>query len=125
MRAFASALLDHLVCTGGDRDRHFEVERLGGFHVDDEFVLDRRLHWKVRGLRALENAIHVPGGAPVLFEEIGAVGDETASIRKKAGGVDRWQAMFGRQSDDQVAMDSHRRSALHDQAAVRPPARMR
>ena len=46
--------------------RHFETERFSGLEVDDEFVLGWRLHRKVGGLLALEDAIDVDSRAPVL-----------------------------------------------------------
>ena len=43
-----------------------EAERLGGLEVDDQFEFGRRLHRQVGRLLALEDAVDVAGGAPVL-----------------------------------------------------------
>jgi hypothetical protein len=48
------------------RWRHVPAERLGGLEVDNQFVLGRRLHRKVCGLLALEDAIDIAGRAPGL-----------------------------------------------------------
>ena len=45
-----------------------EAERLGGLEVDSEFVLGRRLHRKIGGFLALEDAIDVAGRAPILLD---------------------------------------------------------
>ena len=46
-----------------------EAERLRGLEVDHQFVLGRRLHRKVGGFLAIEDAIDVAGRAPVLIDE--------------------------------------------------------
>src|SRR5262245_40536417 len=66
-------LLDDLVGAGKHRCRQVEAKRLGGFQIDNEFVFGRRLHRQVGRLLALENAIDVAGGAPVLVEEIRSI----------------------------------------------------
>ena len=38
-------LLDHLVGPSEQRRRHGEAESLGGFEIDYQFMLGRRLHW--------------------------------------------------------------------------------
>ena len=54
--------------------RHVEAERLGGLEVDHRFVLGRRLHRQIGRLLALEDAVDVAGGTPVLIVEIRPVG---------------------------------------------------
>jgi hypothetical protein len=48
---------DHLV-GGGEKGRwHVEAERSCGLEIDDQLVFGRRLHRKVGGLLALEDAM--------------------------------------------------------------------
>ena len=81
-----------------------KTKRLGGLEINDQLVLGRRLHWQVGGLLALEDAIHVAGGAAKLVEEIGPIGDQTAGGDIKAFDVDCGQLVPGRKRDDQIAM---------------------
>jgi len=50
--------LDHLVCSGQQRFRDDEAERLGSLEVDDEFEL-AYLHDRQIGWFAFENAVDV------------------------------------------------------------------
>ena len=76
----------------------FEVERLGGLEVDDQFILGRRLHRQVCRLFAFEDTVDVTGRAPELVEDVcpvgyqAAIGDrrrllETAGNRCRAASV--------------------------------------
>jgi len=87
MSRHCAASLDHLVGAGEERWRHGEAKSLGGFQIDYQFVLVWRLHWKVRRLLALENAINVVCCATVLIEYVGAVGDEAPVFGKQRPGV--------------------------------------
>jgi len=42
-----STLIDHLVGVGDERRRHVEAQRLGGFEVDRQLELGRKLNWKI------------------------------------------------------------------------------
>jgi hypothetical protein len=53
------ASFDHLVGAGEDRGRYGEVERLGGFQIDEEFELGRQLRRQVGRHRPFEDSIGV------------------------------------------------------------------
>src|SRR5262245_4118249 len=72
-------LLDHLVGAGEQSRGHFDAERLGGFQIDDQFVLGGRLHWQVGWLFALKDAIDVAGREPEVLHSIRSVGDQAAA----------------------------------------------
>ena len=57
--------LDHLVRSHQHVRRNRQADLLGGFQIDDELKLRRLLDRKVGGLGALEDLIHVSGGASV------------------------------------------------------------
>src|ERR1700720_3676458 len=59
MRCSKSPSFDHFVSAREHHRRHVEAERLGSLEVDHQLVLGRCLHWQVRRLLALEDAIDV------------------------------------------------------------------
>src|SRR2546427_12236157 len=75
------SLLDHLVRQDQERWWHRDPERLGGLEIDDQLELHRLLDGQVSGLAALQNLVHVGGGAPVEIGVIRAVAHEAASLR--------------------------------------------
>ena len=64
------SLFDHLVGSREQLRGHGEAERLCGLEIDNEFVLGRRLHWKIIRLLAFEDTIDIAGRAPVLVDVI-------------------------------------------------------
>src|SRR6516164_10974365 len=66
-----ASLFDHLVGAREDGRRNVEAQPLGGPEVDDKFVLHRRLHREIGRFLALEDAVNVAGGEPVLVDLIG------------------------------------------------------
>jgi hypothetical protein len=103
-------LFDHLVDGGEQLVRHGEAEHPGSRGVDHQLILGRCLHQQVGRLRALEDAIHITGCTPVLFDKICAVGDQPASVDEGTLGVHRRQLVPGRKGDDQFAMNKRRRA---------------
>lgn len=59
--------------------------------------------WQVGRFRALEDAINVTGGKPVLFYEIGPIGDQTTGGNEVAVIINCRQLVPGRQRDDLTA----------------------
>ena len=64
------ASFNHLVDAGEQRWWHRQVECLRRFEIDNEFVLGRRLHWKIIRLLAFEDTIDIAGRVPVLVDVI-------------------------------------------------------
>jgi hypothetical protein len=54
-----------------------EPKRLGGLEVDGQLEFDRLLHREVGGLGALQNLVHVSGGAPEQVGLARAVGHQS------------------------------------------------
>src|SRR5262245_23268952 len=110
--------LYHLVGTREQRRRNFQAKRLGGFEVDHQLVLSRSLHRQVGWLLALEDAIHVAGGAAELIEEIRSIADETAYFAIETRVVDRGQSVPSGQRNNQIAMRGRRRTARDNEATI-------
>src|SRR5450631_4304704 len=95
-----SGLFDDLVGPSEQCRRHGEAHRLGGLEIDNQLILGRRLHRKIGGLLALEDAIDVSGGAAVLLENIIPIRDQTAASGVIASVVHSGQLIFGRKGND-------------------------
>src|SRR5262245_47470622 len=87
----SALLLDHLICAGEYGWWNYEAQCFRGLEVDHELVFGRRLHWKIGRVLALENAMDVPGRAPVLIDPIGPIGNQPAARDKDTVGVDGGQ----------------------------------
>src|SRR6266571_8016000 len=73
-------LLDHLVRLEQERWGHGEAKRLGGLEIDHHDQLRRELHWQVTRRRAMQDFVHVCGGAATAPALIDAVADQPAGI---------------------------------------------
>src|SRR5271156_459290 len=99
-------LFDDLAGSGENRDGDREAERLSRLQVDDEVEGRRLLDRKITRVFALENAIHVNGGATKILRDVRTIRHETARLRIFALGIDRGQR--------------HGRDALDDHGALIP-----
>src|SRR6516225_11840294 len=97
-------LFNNLISAGKERMWHSEAKRLGGLEVDHQLVFGRALHWKVVGLFALEDAIHVASSLPVLIDRVSSVRDEATFSDPGTERIDRRQSVSRRQRDDQIAI---------------------
>src|SRR5262249_18494673 len=98
-------LFNHLVGAGEHGCWNVYAERLCSFEVDYQLVFGRRLHRKVGGLLAFENAINIAGGAAELIDIVGAVGYQPAAGDVEAGGINGGQSEPRRQGNYQVTVD--------------------
>src|SRR5262245_60441520 len=113
------SFIDHLVGAHEQRRRHVETERFRCFEVKHCFVPSRRLYRKVDGLGAAQDAVDIGRRLPKHFDLVSPIGHETTGCNKQTGRVDRWQAVPGRKSDNEISMNVGRRVRRQDQTAVR------
>src|SRR5262245_2495936 len=79
-RGTRDASFDHLVGEREQRWSHFNPQRFCGLEVDYQLVLRGRLHGKVGGLFAFEDAVHVTCCTYVWVNRSWPVGDKTATM---------------------------------------------
>ena len=82
-------LLDHLIRPRQQRRRDGEAEGLRGLQVDDEVEFRRLLNRKIARLGALENLIHIIGGASEKIEIIWRVRHQAPGWDNAWGSVHR------------------------------------
>src|SRR5215467_4074538 len=72
--SFIALSFDHLIGASEYRRRNCEAKRLGRLDVDHQLIVGRRLHRKVGGFLALEDAVNITSRAPEWVNRIRAVG---------------------------------------------------
>jgi hypothetical protein len=76
------SLLDYLICPRQHRRRDRQADHLGSLEVDHEFKLPRLLDGKIGRFGALEDPVHVDGGAPELLRQVGPVAQQPSCLRR-------------------------------------------
>src|SRR5262249_33633670 len=80
---------DDLVGGGEQRRGHCDAERLCGFQVDHQLVFGRCLYRKIGRLPALEDAVDIARGAPILVEIVRPIGEQSSARDVETRIVDR------------------------------------
>src|SRR5215468_12453711 len=111
--------LDQVVGALLEVKRNVESERLGGLEIDDQLILGRSLHWEMRRLSTVEDAVNVIGCLAKLFDEIGTIRDQPARLCINAIVIDRWDAVAGGQRNDRFPICRVECARHHDEAASR------
>src|SRR5262249_49432619 len=75
-------LFDYFVGELLELQRHFESERLGGFHVDAQHELGRELDGQFRRFGAFQNLVDEVGRAAVVLKIVDSVTDEPSGLDK-------------------------------------------
>jgi hypothetical protein len=84
---------------------------------DDGFELRRRLHRKISGLCATQDAVNIRRRLSIQSDEVSPVAHETARCDENADRVNCGQAMPGCQCDNEITMDHGRGIRRQHQAA--------
>src|SRR5205814_907322 len=90
------------------RRRYLKAKCLGGFEIDQQLVLGRRLHGKVGWLLTFQNTVNVLGRAAVRINLIRSIGDESSVSDPHSAGKYRGQSISCSQVNDQAAQASER-----------------
>src|SRR5262249_42704075 len=115
-----AALFDHLVGLGEQGRREGQAERLGGLHVDHELEFGRRLNRQVRWSRPIQDPSDVACRSSNHIGQIGAVAEETASLRKFPREVYSRQTVPGCEINDRsVLVQKERTWKYHESAELR------
>src|SRR5262245_16637853 len=112
-------LFNDLIRPGKQRRWHGEAERLRGLDVDRQLVPGRRLHWQISRFLPFQDTVGIAGSLPVLFNEIGSVGNEATLSNKVGPKVECGKFVSGCQRDNQVAVNHCQRASCHNEGAVR------
>src|SRR4051794_27902131 len=86
-----SVSFDHLVSTGQKRGRNRKADLTSSPEIENQTVNRRLLHRQVSGASALEDSVHVGGGATELGIELGCISEQSALRYRVLVGVHSWQ----------------------------------
>src|SRR5207253_9448878 len=75
-----------------------------GLQADHELELGRLLHWKLAGLRALENLVDEACAPEIKVGIVHRVGDQSSGLDELAGRIGGRQPIAGQQIDDRLLM---------------------
>jgi hypothetical protein len=90
------ALFDQFVSGGEQRWWHDKAEYLGALEVDHQMELDRALNRKIARLCALEDAVGIPGRAPIIVENVICVRQQAADFREETIWINGRETVAGR-----------------------------
>src|SRR5262245_32111078 len=116
-RADMAQLFDHLVCSGEQRLRNGQSERLCGLEIDNELILSRRLHRHVGWLLALEDAIDIPCGSPNRIVRITPGRNQATVYGPITIRINPRQFVTSGETEDQLG-ESRRAPWRYDYAAI-------
>src|SRR5215831_16424013 len=105
--------LDQLVGARENGPRNGKAEHLRCLEVDYEVELGRLLHGQIGGLGALENSLHVAGGAAEQLGDAGPVGHEPTHARELEEGIDSGDPVLRRELHDVRAVAHGERIGQH------------
>jgi hypothetical protein len=115
----AARLFDHLVGAGDDRRRYGEADHSCSSQVDNEFELNRRLHWQISRLFALKDTINVVRRSPHEIDGINAVRQQAAFDGLATVRIDCGQRVPRGQKNNKLTMHRVEGIRHYDQAPVR------
>src|SRR5262249_11289167 len=100
MYRLASQLLDQVVSTDEQRQRHFNPDRLRGLEIDNEFKPGWLLHGQVTRPCALENLGHDQSALSPHVRKNRPIRDEPSGLRMLPPLVNGQEPILRREADD-------------------------
>jgi hypothetical protein len=107
------------------RRRDRQPEGLGRLQVDHQLVLGRLLDREVAGLGALEDLVHVGGGAPKQISKVRSIGHKAPGIDILPPWKHRWQPGPGRQVHEASSLTEEHGAYQHSQSTRAPRGHVR
>src|SRR5437867_3188637 len=120
---WSSTLLDHVVRPHQDRLRDRQAEGLRGLQIYHELEFRRLLDGEVGRLRALEDLVHVGGGAPEEIGKAHTVGHEPPGLHELALWMHYRQPALDRDGCKLVSGEAGTETEQHQDSVRTPLAR--